>query len=284
MIQRVGFIGLGYIGAPMASALCEKFETAVCDIRPEAVASLVEAGGVAAASPGEVASRSEVVGVCVVDDVGTEKVVAGEEGILSGAEAGTVVAVHGTIHPDTARRLAEQAEPKGVQVIDAQMTGGPALAEERKLRFMVGGERAAFERAKPYLEAMGRDITHCGDLGLGAVAKLCNNLVRYGFWQMVVDAERLASGAGLSTEKLHDVLGWILDDNSRVMLAGRAALEKDPENEILKQRFTEVMLLAEKDLGLALDVARSVGVALPQAGLASQLVARMYAVPDPGRR
>ncbi len=284
MIERVGFIGLGYIGAPMATALCEKFETAVCDLRPEAVSALVEAGGRAVGSPREVAARSQVVGVCVVDDAGTEAVVAGENGILSGAEAGTVVAVHATIHPDTVKRLAEQAEPRGVQLIDAQMTGGPALAAERKLRFMVGGKRAAFDRALPYLEAMGRDITHCGELGLGSVAKLCNNLVRYGFWQMVVDAERLATGAGLSTGKLHEVLGWILDDNSRVMLAGRAALEKDPENEVLKQRFREVMLLAEKDLGLALDVARSVGVALPQTGLASQLVARMYAVPDPGRR
>jgi 3-hydroxyisobutyrate dehydrogenase-like beta-hydroxyacid dehydrogenase len=284
MIERVGFIGLGHIGEHMAAAQCARFETSVCDLLPEPVERLAGKGAKPASSPRQVGERSQVVGVCVVDDAGTELVVAGEDGVLSGAASGTVIALHGTIHPDTVRRLAEQAEPHGVQLIDAQMTGGPAGAMSRTLRFMVGGAPATFERARPYLEAMGSEITHCGALGLGAVAKLCNNLVQYELWQAIVDAEKLAGGTGLARETLHEVLSWVMNDNARTMLNVRAALEKDPENDAIRTPFTNAMLLAEKDLCLALEVARKAGVGMPQTGLAAQLVARMYGVPDPGRR
>jgi len=284
MIERVGFIGLGFIGEPMARQLCEPFELCVFDLRPETVQLLVEAGAKPAASAREVAERSQVVGVCVLDDAGVESVVAGEDGILAGAAPGTVVAVHSTLHPDTVKRLAERARESQVSIIDAQMTGGPAGAAAGTLRFMLGGEEAAVELARPYLQAMGSEITHCGAHGSGAVAKLCNNLVQYGLWQTFVDAQRLAEGTGLELEKLHEVLGWIMNDNARAMLAGRAALERDPENEFLLGRFSETLLLAEKDLSLALDVARRAGVSMPQTALCNQLLARLFAVPDPKRR
>lgn len=284
MPERVGFIGLGFIGAPMASRLVERFETAVHDLRAEAVEALVEKGAKPGASARDVASRSEVVGVCVLDDAGTEAVVAGEDGILAGASEGTVVAIHSTVHPDTVRRLGEQAGERGVSLIDAQMTGGPQGAADGTLRFMVGGEEAAFERARPYLEAMGGELHHCGALGLGAVAKLCNNLVQFQAWQGFVEAEKLADGTGLDRDKLKDVLSWIMNDNARLMMAGRGALENDPSNEFLLERFTQTMLLAEKDLTLALSVARQAGVAMPGIGLCVQQLARMFAVPDPLRR
>lgn len=284
MIERVGFIGLGFIGEPMAKQLCASFETSVFDLRPEAVQVLVEAGAKPAASAREVAVRSQVVGVCVLDDAGTEAVVTGDDGVLSGAAPGTVVALHSTIHPDTVRRLAERTREAEVEIIDAQMTGGPAGAAAGTLRFMLGGEEAAVLRARPYLDAMGVEVTHCGEHGAGAVAKLCNNLVQYGLWQTFVDAERLAEGSGLPKEKLHEVLSWIMNDNARAMLAGRAALENDPENEFLLGRFSETLLLAEKDLCLALELARKVGVSMPQTALCNQLLARLFAVPDPKRR
>ena len=285
MLERVGFIGLGYIGEPMAANLVGRFsEVVVHDLRREAVDKLVERGARPAASSREVGERCQVVGVCVVDDAGTESVVAGEDGVLAAAHPGTVIALHSTIHPATAQRLAERAAGRGCHVVDAQMTGGPARAAERKLRFMVGGEAAALERCRPYLEASGDAIVHCGPVGNGAVAKLCNNLVQYQAWQAYVDAELLAEGAGLARETLHEVLSWIMNDNARLMLAGRKALEQDPSNRMLLDHFRAVMHLAEKDLFLALDVARTVGVAIPGTGLCSQQMARIYGVPDRKRR
>ena len=284
MVATVGFIGLGYIGEPMARNLIDRFETVVYDLRDEALAALVEAGAKPAASCREVGERAEVIGVCVVDDAGTEAVVAGEGGILEGAASGTVIAIHSTVHPDTVRRLAARAAEKGVHVVDAQMTGGPERTAERDLCFMVGGDPEALERCRPVLEASASSIVECGAVGSGAVAKLCNNLVRYQFWQALTEADRLAAHNGLEREKLYEVLAWILDDNSRVMMAGRNALEADPENQFLLGRFVPVMKLAEKDLDLALQVARSAGVTLPGAALCAQQMSRVYAVPDPKRR
>ncbi len=285
MIRTVGFVGLGTIGAPMAKRLCDgPFETLVYDLRPEPVAELVEHGAKAASSARELGERCEWIGVCVVDDVGTEAVIAGEDGILSSARADSIIAIHSTIHPDTARRLAKLASAQGVHVIDAQMTGGPARAAEGKLRYMVGGDSKALERSRPVLECSAEEITECGDVGLGAVAKLCNNLVQFQAWQAFVDAEKLAEKSGLERETLHRVLSWIMNDNARLMLAGRNALEKDPDNEFLKSRFIPTMHLAEKDLSLALDVGRKLGVSLPSTGLCAQQVARMLGISDPDRR
>lgn len=285
MVRTVGFIGLGDMGEPMARNLCGgSFEAVVHDLREAALGPLVEAGAKPAASAREVGERCEVIGVCVVDDAATEAVVAGGSGILEGAAPGTIVAIHGTIHPDTARSLAQLAAARGVHVVDAQITGGRPRAMQRQLRYMVGGEPDVLERARPVFETSASQITYCGPVGMGAVAKLCNNLVQYQAWQAYVEAQRLGLAAGLAPEVLLEVLAWIMNDNARVFLGGRGALEKDPENAFLKQRLEPAMLLAEKDLYLALDVARGLGVSLPGTGLCAQQVARIFAIPDPKRR
>lgn len=284
MIERVGFIGLGDIGEPMARNLCGAFEVVVHDLRADAVAKLVDSGAKSAASPREVGERSDAVCVCVLDDASTRAVVSGEAGILGGARAGAIVAIHSTIHPDTARELAAQAKPRGVHVVDAQMTGGRALAEQRRLRFMVGGEDEALAGIRPVLERSAAEITHCGGIGAGAVAKLCNNLVQFQAWQGYVDAFRIGTASGLSEETLLEVLAWILNDNARIFLAARKALEQNPDNAPLRERFTSVMKLAEKDLHLALDVAYRVGVSVPGTALCAQQTARLFAVPDMQRR
>jgi len=284
-VRRVGFIGLGDIGEPMARNLCGAFdEVVVHDLRAEAVARLVASGAKAAASAREVGERAEAIGVCVLDDAGTRAVVAGADGILAGAAPGTVIALHSTIHPETARELAAQAAARGVDVVDAQMTGGRAVTEQKKLRYMVGGSSEALARVRPLLECSASEITHCGDVGAGAVAKLCNNLVQFQAWQAYVDAFRIARAFGLADETLLQVLGWILNDNARVFLASRSALERDPDNAPLRDRFTAVMRLAEKDLHLALDVAYRLGVSVPGTALCSQQAARLFAVPDLQRR
>jgi 3-hydroxyisobutyrate dehydrogenase-like beta-hydroxyacid dehydrogenase len=149
---------------------------------------------------------------------------------------------------------------------------------------MVGGDAAVLERLRPVLEKSAAQITHCGELGNGATAKLCNNLVQYTAWLGYVEADRLAAEAGLDREVFNEVLSWLMNDNARAMLAGRNALEADPDHAFLKERFTAVMLLAEKDLTLALEVARENGVAMPATGLCVQQLARLFGVADPKRR
>jgi 3-hydroxyisobutyrate dehydrogenase len=285
MVRTVGFIGLGDIGAPMAQNLCGgDFEVVVYDLREEAVAALVEGGAKAASSSREVGERCEVIGVCVLDDASTRSVVAADDGVLAGAAADTIIAIHSTVSPKTICELADLAAQSGVHLIDAQMTGGAAVARQRQLRYMVGGDDAILERVRPVLETSAAEITNCGGLGAGAIAKLCNNLVQFVTWQGYVEADRLAAEAGLERDVFNDVLSWLINDNGRAMLAGRNALEADPDNAFLKNRFTEVMLLAEKDLTLALEVARENGVSMPVTALSTQQLARMFAVPDPKRR
>jgi 3-hydroxyisobutyrate dehydrogenase-like beta-hydroxyacid dehydrogenase len=284
MIERVGFIGLGDIGEPMARNLCGAFEVVVHDLRSEAVAKLVEAGAKPAASAREVGERAQAVCVCVLDDASTRAVVAGQAGIRAGARPGCVVAIHSTIHPDTARDLDRLAQERGVRVVDAQMTGGRGVAEQRRLRFMVGGDGEALAAIRPLLERSAAEITHCGGVGAGAVAKLCNNLVQFQAWQGYVDAFRIGTACGLSEQTLLEVLAWIMNDNARAFIAGRGALDRDPDNAPLRERMTAVMKLAEKDLYLALDVARTAGVSVPGTALCSQQAARLFAVPDMRRR
>ncbi len=284
-VRTVGFIGLGDMGEPMARNLCGgDYEVVVYDLLDEALQRLVEHGAKAATSPREVGERCQVIGVCVVDDAATEAVVTGEDGILAGAQPGAIVAIHGTVHPDLVRALAERATPRGVHMVDAQVTGGRSGAEAHQLRYMVGGDSEVVERCKPVFETSAGQITHCGGLGTGSLAKLCNNLVQFQAWQGYVEAERLAVHGGLDHEAFLEVLSWIMNDNARTFLAGRAAFEANPDNEFLRDRFTEVMQLAEKDVGLALDVARGVGVAMPFTGLCAQQLGRLFAIPDPKRR
>jgi 3-hydroxyisobutyrate dehydrogenase-like beta-hydroxyacid dehydrogenase len=149
---------------------------------------------------------------------------------------------------------------------------------------MVGGEPGALESIRPVLERSAVEITHCGAIGAGAIAKLCNNLVQFQAWQGYVDAMRIGTASGLSEETLLEVLGWIMNDNARTFLAARRVLEQSPDNAPLRERFTAVMKLAEKDLHLALDVAYRAGVSVPGAALCSQQMARLFAVPDMQRR
>ena len=284
-LERVGFIGLGNIGAPMAQTLCTgPFEVVAYDLVEEAVAALAAAGASPAASSREVGTRCQVVGVCVVDDAATEAVVSGDEGVLAGAAPGTVIVLHSTIHPDTARSLAAAAAERDVAVVDAQMTGGAGAAAKGELRFMVGGEAAALERCRPMLEVMASEITECGAIGMGAIAKLCNNLAQFVAWVGVTEAARLADHAGLERERLVEVLSWLMNDNARMFLASRTVLENDPGNRPLADALGAAAQLAEKDLSLALAVGRSVGVSMPGTAQTVQQVARLFGIQDPKRR
>jgi 3-hydroxyisobutyrate dehydrogenase-like beta-hydroxyacid dehydrogenase len=284
-IEKVGFVGLGDIGEPMARNLCgHDWEVVVYDVRDEAIQLLVDCGAAAAKSNREVGERCDVICVCVLDDAITERVVAGEGGILEGARPGSIIAIHSTVKPETVHRLAARAAQTGVAVIDAQMTGGRAKTEQKQLRYMVGGDPEAVERCLPIFETSAEEITNCGALGNGAVAKLCNNLVQYQAWQAYVEAHLLATTAGLAEDKLLEVLSWIMNDNARLFLAARNALEANPDNEFLHDRYTALQKLAEKDIGNALAAAQEVGVSMPATALCQQQLGRICGLPDKKRR
>lgn len=284
---RAGFIGLGNIGKPMAARLVEAgFETTVFDLAAQPLAELEAAGARPAASPGELAAACDVIGVCVRDDADVRSVICGPGGIVHGAAAGTVVAVHSTVLPATVEEVGAQAAATGVRVIDACITGGQSGAEQGTLTYMVGGAAEDLERCRPAFETSAKLIVHTGALGTGAATKLCNNLITYLSFLATFEASLLASAAGLSHEALEQVARS--NGNMGEQQVAFAALHRLPDEVRKEPGFQEhvrgFMTLAEKDLALTLRYAREHGVTLPATGLCAQSMARVYAVEDTGRR
>ena len=183
MSIRVGFIGLGNQGKPIAAHLAPAgFETTVYDIADEPVRELVAGGARAAASPREVGERSDVIGICVPADEHVRAVVYGDDGLLAGIKPGAVIAIHSTVLPSTAIEIAEAARPLGVAVLDACVTGGAERAKQKQITYMVGGDADALEKVRPVLECNSVKIIHAGPLGNGAKLKLCMNLITYIQW------------------------------------------------------------------------------------------------------
>ncbi|TDD86063.1 NAD(P)-dependent oxidoreductase [Actinomadura darangshiensis] len=176
--MRVGFIGLGSQGGPMARRIVGAgHPTTLWARRPATLEPFAGTGAAVAASPAELAAASDLVCVCVVDDAGVREVVAGEKGVLAGAAEGATIAVHSTVHPDTCRRLADEAGTLGVAVIDAPVSGGGPAADAGRLLVMAGGEPETVERCRPVFAAFADPVVHTGPLGSGQVAKLLNNLL-----------------------------------------------------------------------------------------------------------
>jgi 3-hydroxyisobutyrate dehydrogenase len=279
MKPRAGFVGLGSIGQPMARRLLTGgLETTVFDLAEPAVAALVAAGARGAASARDVAAAADVVGVCVRDDADVRAVVLGSEGLLAGAVAGTVIAIHSTILPRTVREIGEAAARAGVAVVDACVTGGPMGAERGTLTYMVGGEPAHVERCRPVFATSAAKIVHTGALGTGAATKLCNNLMTYLGFLAAFESNLLAERAGLSREALHEVTranGNLTDQMLAFLTLHRIPAEQraEPGFQRMLQGYTT---LAEKDLAVTLAFAREHGVELPGTARCRELMARVY--------
>lgn len=287
MPLRAGFVGLGNIGRPMAKRLVGAgLETTVFDVVAAGVDALAAAGARAASSPREVGARADVVGVCVRDDADVRAVLLGPDGVLAGARAGTVIALHSTILPRTAREMGEAAALTGVGVVDACVTGGAAGADQGKLTCIVGGESSDVARCRPAFEAFASLIVHTGELGTGTATKLCNNLMTYLGFLAAYEATLLARCSGLSRDALDAVTrsnGNMTDQmQAFLVLHGLPdAQRKDAGFQELLRGFTT---LAEKDLAVTLAFAREHGVALPGTALCQQLMARVYGLDDANRR
>ena len=197
--MRIGFIGLGHMGNPMVRNLLKHGHSVrVFDVVPELVAKLTDLGCEAASSAGKCAHGVEVLITMLPSSPHVRRVYLDEHGVLASVSPGTLLIDSSTIDPHTARDVAMDALGKGLAMIDAPVSGGTGGAEAGTLTFMVGGSATDFARAKPILEAMGKNIVHCGDSGNGQVAKICNNMMLA--IEMIATAEGMALAVKLGMD------------------------------------------------------------------------------------
>lgn len=266
----VGFIGLRQIGRPMAARLAGwPAGLWVYDVDPAATTELEGAGGKVTGSAREVAEQAGHVSVMVRDDDQVRAVLAGADGLLAGAAPGTVIAVHSTIHPDTAREVAASAAEVGVAVLDAPVSGGAIGAREGQLAILVGGEAAAFAASREVLERMGELVVHVGPVGAGTAAKLARNLLHFVAFAAAGEASRLAEAAGIDLATLGKVVRHtdaVTGGPGSIMWRQTSApiAPDDPWYAI----FEHVRQLGEKDLALAIELGARLAVDTPLADLA----------------
>ena len=281
MTIRCGFIGLGKMGKAIAGNLAPKgFKTVVYDVVEAPVRDLEKGGAKAAATPREVGAGADVIGICVPADSHVRAVLLGEDGVLANAARGSVVCIHSTIHPDTTREMAEAAAAYGVELLDVPVAGGPLRVEAGDAYFMVGGAEAAFEKARPYLDASAGKITYCGALGNASKLKLAINLHTNISFASALEAARLTKAMGLPQE-LFEEAGETIGTLQTMLLQFLSLHKQAPEviqSEAMQAHLLQSMGLGQKDVGLALDMARENNLFLPVAGLVSQLIPRIYSV------
>jgi len=283
-MTRIAFIGLGNMGLPMARNLLAKGHAVTgFDLSEAARAALVEAGGTVAASAPEAVREAEAVVTALPAARHVRAVYGGEEGMLAAAAPDTLFIDCSTIDVATARAVAGEAAERGQAMVDSPMSGGVGGATAGTLSFMVGGSEAAFARAKPVLEAMGRNIFHAGEAGAGAAAKLCNNLMLAIQMIGVAEGFNLARALGLDAQKLYDISStatarcWSLNDYCPEPGPVPAA----PSNRDYQPGFAAELML--KDLRLAMEAAQAGGVSSPLGAQAAQIYALMDLAGQGGR-
>jgi 2-hydroxy-3-oxopropionate reductase len=264
MADTVGFIGLGIMGKPMAENLIEAGYDLVAYNRTREKAE--ELGGATVAeTPKEVAEQSNIIITMLPDSPQVEEVLAGEEGVLEGIKEGALVVDMSTISPVVTEELAEKASERGASMLDAPVSGGDVGAIDGTLSIMVGGNEEDFERVLPLFEVMGKTVTHVGPVGTGQVVKAANQIVVALTIEAVSEALVLGSKAGVSPEKILDVLGG--------GLAGNKVMEVKREK-MLDHSFDPGFRveLHHKDLGIALAAGREYGVTLPVTAIVDQML------------
>ena len=270
MVKKVGFIGLGTMGKAMAINVVKAgFDLMVYDIREAPLKELAALGASIARSPREVGQHAEVVEIAVVDDAQVEEVVLGEDnGVLAGANRGCVIAIHSTIHPDTPKRIAPLARAKGVDVLDAQMSGGNRGATAQSLCFMVGGDKSSFDKCRPVLRASGPHILHMGDLGAGSVTKLAQQTMVLINMLSAYEGMHLAEKAGIRLDAFQELV--------RVS-SGQSSIADNWLRFIEDQKAggPQRTELFYKGVVPAIALAHELGTSVPGLALAQQLLSRV---------
>lgn len=270
-MTRVGFIGLGIMGGPMAANLVRAgFEVTGFNRSRVKVDRLVDQGGRAAASVADAVSDADVVVTVLPDSPDVESVALGDDGIFVSSRPGLLYIDMSTIRPDAARMVADAGRAAGVRVLDAPVSGGEQGAIDGTLSVMVGGDAADVEAAWPVLDAMGRTIVHVGPAGAGQTVKAANQLIAAGNIQLVAEAIVLLEAQGVDTEAAARALGG--------GLAGSAVLERKAPD-MIARRFRPGFTcdLHHKDLGIVMSVAREAGVVIPVGSVVAQLMAALVA-------
>lgn len=269
---NIAFIGLGNMGGPMAQNLVAAgHSVTVFDLVPAAVATLVEAGAASAESALAASNNAD----CVISMLPAGKHVAGvflgDDGLLNSLAPGTVIIDSSTIDAETAREVGAAAAAKGVHMIDAPVSGGVAAAQAGTLSFMCGGPSAAFEKALPVLQGMGKNIFHAGDAGAGQVAKMCNNMLLSVIMIGTSEALQLGLKGGLDPSTLSDIMQASTGRNWTLELYNPCpgVMDTAPSSNDYKPGFMVDLMC--KDLNLAIGNAEQVNASTPLGSMAKQL-------------
>lgn len=263
--MKVGFIGLGNMGNPMAANLIKAgHQLTVHDLRREAATNLLEMGAEWADTPAQCVPGNAVTLTSLPVPRDVEAVVLGENGILAGASPGAVFMDLSTNSPTMIRRIHEVCAAQGVNVLDAPVSGGVYGAAAATLAVMVGGDEAIFNRMKPTLDAIGSHVVYCGPIGNGMVCKICNNMLSMGIGVLVTEALTLGVKAGVDLAVLADVIANSSGGNKRIV-------EKFPRY-LFRGNFEPgfATALAAKDVRLGTDLGREYGIPLDLANLIDQ--------------
>ena len=283
-MTRIGFIGVGTMGLPMATNLLKKgFAVTAYDLNAAAVQAAVAAGMTAAASAAEAVAGADIVITMLPSSPHVESAYMGDGGVVNAARKGTLCVDMSTIDPAASRRVAAAAAERGVRFVDAPVSGGTPRATDGTLAIMVGASPEDFQAALPALQAMGTNVFHVGPVGSGEVAKLCNNLIAGVAAVAVSEAFRIAEGFGVDPKVVTDVIAkssgntWLMEHMHPVPgLVARAA----STNGYAPGFMTDLMC---KDVGLAVDAARALRIPVFVAPAAQQ-VYRLASSHGLGRR
>ena len=267
---RVGFIGLGSQGGPMARRIVDDgYPLSIWARRPETLEPFADSAATVASSPAEVGANSDIVGICVVNDADVDDVLSRDDGVLAGMAQGGIIAVHSTIHPDTCRQLADEAAARGVTLVDAPVSGGGGAAAEGRLLVMVGGDTHAVDRCRPVFETFADPIIHLGALGSGEVAKALNNLVFTAQLWVAEDTFTFAERLGIDRA----AMAMVIQNGSGTSFAASVVAGA---GSITGMKGAAPLL--RKDVDIAFDVARQRGVdrAEALASLAESALAALH--------
>jgi 3-hydroxyisobutyrate dehydrogenase-like beta-hydroxyacid dehydrogenase len=265
-MAKLGFLGLGLMGYPMARNLLRAgHEVALWSNTAEKARKLAaQENGRFCATPREVAASADCIFLCVGQTDMSRQVILGTGGIIEGARPGTVVADSSTISPSESRKIGAALKAKGVEFLDSPMTGSLPGVEGGNLVFMIGGDQAFFERVRPYFEPMGKRLFYCGGPGLGLQAKLTQNLILANLMMAFNEGMVLATKGGVDPELMLEIL-----DNT----GARTGLASYKAPFILRRDFSANFATKwmHKDVGLMLDSSKELGVPLPVTSLTQQL-------------
>jgi len=274
---KLGYIGLGNMGAPMAKRLVEwPGGVTVFDVRTEAMTPLAELGASLADSVADVAA-ADIISITVLNDKQVREVVAE---LAAHAKPGTVIAIHSTISPETAVELAADLQPKGIHVIDAPVSGGGGAADKGELAVMVGADREVYEQIKPAFKQFASMVIHAGEPGAGTRMKLARNMLTFTGYAAACEAMKLAEAAGIDLAQL----GRVVRHTDALTGGPGAIMVREDMSTLapdhwLHDAFTHTRGLGEKDLSLALALGEATGTELPLAELALQRLAEGLGIP-----